>query len=63
VPTRILSGAKDPAIPPVLFEGAEQDGDDLRVEILADCGHFVPEERPQVVAERALALFGLGPTA
>jgi pimeloyl-ACP methyl ester carboxylesterase len=63
VPTRILSGEKDHAIPPVLFEGAEREGDDVTVEILAGCGHFVPEERPQVVAERALALFGLGAAA
>jgi pimeloyl-ACP methyl ester carboxylesterase len=62
VPTRLLSGEHDPAIPPVLLEGAEQYGDDLAVEILPGCGHFVPEERPELVAERALALFGLGAT-
>jgi pimeloyl-ACP methyl ester carboxylesterase len=31
----------------------------MAVEIVADCGHFVPEERPELVAERARALFGL----
>ena len=63
VPTRIVSGAKDPAIPPVLFAGAERQADDLTVEIVPACGHFVPEERPELVAERALALFGLGSAA
>jgi len=63
VPTRIMAGAKDPAIPPVLFEGAERDADDLAVEILPGCGHFVPEERSDLVAERARALFGLGAAA
>jgi pimeloyl-ACP methyl ester carboxylesterase len=44
----------------VLVEGAEQEADDLAVEVMPGCGHFVPEERPELVAERALALFGLG---
>ena len=50
------------AIPPfrsLLLDGAERDADDLAVEIVPDCGHFVPEEHPALVAERARALFGL----
>ena len=57
VPTRIMIGAGDPAIRPFLLEGAERDADDLAVEIVPECGHFVPEERPQLVVERARALF------
>jgi pimeloyl-ACP methyl ester carboxylesterase len=63
VPTRLLGGERDPAIPPVLLEGAEQYGDDMTVEILPGCGHFAPEQRPELVAERALALFGLAGAA
>ena len=59
VPTWMMVGASDPAIRPFLLEGAERDADDLVVEVVRDCGHFVPEERPQLVAERARALFGL----
>jgi pimeloyl-ACP methyl ester carboxylesterase len=59
VPTRIVVGSRDPAIPAALLEDAHRDGDDVGVEIVADCGHFVPEERPELVAERARALFGL----
>ena len=59
MPTRMMVGASDPAIRPFLLEGAERDADDLVVEVVPDCGHFVPEERPQLVAERARALFGL----
>jgi pimeloyl-ACP methyl ester carboxylesterase len=59
MPTRMMLGAGDPAIRPFLLEGAEREADDLTVEIVPDCGHFVPEERPQLVAERARALFGL----
>jgi pimeloyl-ACP methyl ester carboxylesterase len=59
VPTRIVIGSRDPAIPAVLLEGAHDDADEVAVEIVADCGHFVPEERPELVADRARALFGL----
>jgi pimeloyl-ACP methyl ester carboxylesterase len=59
MPTRIMVGAGDPAIPPFLLEGAERGADDLAVEIVPDCGHFVPEEQPELVAQRARALFGL----
>jgi pimeloyl-ACP methyl ester carboxylesterase len=60
VPTLLMTGAQDHAIPPVLVEGAEPEADDLTVEIVPGCGHFLPEEAPQLVAERALAQFGLG---
>jgi pimeloyl-ACP methyl ester carboxylesterase len=59
VPTRIMLGARDPAIPVVLLDGADDDADDVRVEIVPDCGHFVPEEHPALVARRARELFGL----
>ena len=59
VPTRIMLGSRDPAIPAVLLDGAQDDADDVSVEIVAECGHFVPEERPELVAERARELFGL----
>jgi pimeloyl-ACP methyl ester carboxylesterase len=60
VPTRLMTGERDHAIPPVLLEGAEREANDLAVEAIPGCGHFVPEERPELVAERALELFGLG---
>ena len=59
VPTRIMLGARDPAIPVVLLDGAEDDADDVRVEIVPECGHFVAEEHPALVAQRARELFGL----
>jgi pimeloyl-ACP methyl ester carboxylesterase len=59
MPTRIMLGAGDPAIRPFLLDGAEREADDLAVEIVPDCGHFVPEERPALVAGRARALCGL----
>jgi pimeloyl-ACP methyl ester carboxylesterase len=59
VPTRVMVGSGDPAIPAVLLDGAQDDADDVSVEIVAECGHFVPEERPQLVVQRARELFGL----
>lgn len=59
VPTRVMVGSGDPAIPAVLLDGAQDDADDVSVEIVAECGHFVPEEHPQLVVQRARELFGL----
>jgi pimeloyl-ACP methyl ester carboxylesterase len=59
VPTRIMVGARDPAIPLVLLDGADEDADDVFVEIVPECGHFVPEEHPELVAQRASELFAL----
>ena len=59
VPTRIMVGSRDPAIPAVLLDGAQDDADDVSVEIVPECGHFVPEEHSGLVAQRARELFGL----
>ena len=59
VPTRVMVGSRDPAIPVALLDGAQDDADDLSLEIVPECGHFVPEEQPALVAERARELFGL----
>ena len=59
VPTRIMGGSRDPAIPVVLLDGAQQDADDVSLEIVPDCGHFIAEETPGLVARRARELFRL----
>jgi len=56
-PTLVLHGKHDPAAPPRLFSGYERFADDLRVELVRDAGHFLPEERPELVAEKMLAFF------
>ena len=58
VRTILLAGADDPAVRPVMLEGVERSGEDLRLEVLADTGHFVPEERPERVVAAARELFG-----
>jgi pimeloyl-ACP methyl ester carboxylesterase len=56
-PTRFLFGAHDGAASPLLLRGVERHGDDLTVEIVPDSGHFIAEEKPELVAERAAELF------
>ncbi len=58
MPTRILAGEADPVITADILAGYEPYADDMSVEILAGCGHFVAEEKPDVVIERARELFG-----
>lgn len=58
VPTRILAGEADPVIKADILAGYEPYADDMSVEILAGCGHFVAEEKPEIVIERARELFG-----
>jgi pimeloyl-ACP methyl ester carboxylesterase len=56
VPARLVIGRRDP-LGAQLADGFEHHGDDARAEVLEGCGHFVPEERPDAVADRARALF------
>jgi pimeloyl-ACP methyl ester carboxylesterase len=58
VPTRVLAGEADPVIKADILAGYEPYADDMSVEILAGCGHFVAEEKPEIVIERARELFG-----
>jgi pimeloyl-ACP methyl ester carboxylesterase len=56
VPTRLLVGRSDQAVPEVVVRGFEPHADDMRVE-LVEGGHFLPEERPELVAREARELF------
>jgi pimeloyl-ACP methyl ester carboxylesterase len=57
-PTRLLFGADDFYIPVVVLKGVEAHGNDLTLEVVTDCSHWMPEERPDLIADRAKALFG-----
>ncbi len=53
VPTLLLFGEDDFAIHRSLIEGYEGHADEMRVELVPGCGHFIADERPELVAERA----------
>ena len=63
VPTLWLHGAEDPVIRPFMTEGTEDHADDLTVELVEDAAHFIADERPELVVERALTFFASAPTA
>ena len=56
VPTLHLNGARDPLS--VGVPNSYRDyADDMRLELVPDCGHFIPEEQPDWLLERLLAFF------
>lgn len=59
VPSRLLIGSRDP-LGAQLAAGFERHGDDASWDVVDGCGHFVPEERPERVADDARALFAKG---
>jgi pimeloyl-ACP methyl ester carboxylesterase len=61
VPTRFLFGTHDRAISQRMLNGLESHADDLTIELVPDSGHFIAEEKPDLVAERAAELFALHP--
>jgi pimeloyl-ACP methyl ester carboxylesterase len=57
VPTRVLFGAKDPTMSTRSLRGFEPHADDMEVDFVPGCGHFIADERPELVAERARSFF------
>jgi pimeloyl-ACP methyl ester carboxylesterase len=57
VPTKLLFGKGDQALKHTLLQGYEQHADDMQLELVDDCGHFIADEKPDLVAERAREFF------
>jgi pimeloyl-ACP methyl ester carboxylesterase len=57
VPTRLLFGTDDLVLRPLLLKDYSQHADAMSIELVEDCGHFIADERPQLVAARARELF------
>jgi pimeloyl-ACP methyl ester carboxylesterase len=53
VPTRMLFGKDDMALSYEILAGYERHAEDMRLELVPGCGHFIADERPDLVAERA----------
>jgi pimeloyl-ACP methyl ester carboxylesterase len=58
VPTRLLFGMEDFAITKrLLRRDPSEFADDFTIEFIPDTGHFIAEERPELVNDRALEFF------
>ena len=55
-PTRVLYGREE-GIDPALLGGFERNADDMRLEVVDGAAHFLVDERPDLVAQRALEFF------
>lgn len=63
-PTLLLFGVHDTAISTRMIAGYEPYADDLEVEFVQESGHWIAEEVPDLVVDRALDFFAAGvPTA
>jgi pimeloyl-ACP methyl ester carboxylesterase len=58
VPTRSILGDRDILVRGADLGGYEDHADDMTVERVPEAGHFLPEERPELVVERIVELFG-----
>jgi pimeloyl-ACP methyl ester carboxylesterase len=57
VPTLLMLGANDPIVPTRVPERVRQRADELQVEVVKAKGHFLPEEAPRLVFQRATEFF------
>jgi pimeloyl-ACP methyl ester carboxylesterase len=57
VPTKLLFGTGDAALHHGTLKGYERHADDMQVEKVDGCGHFIADEMPDLVAARALEFF------
>jgi len=60
VPTKLLFGVDDAVLRPELLAGYEKHAEQMDIELVPDCGHFIVDERPQLVADRARDFFATG---
>ena len=57
VPTKLLFGKGDQALKYTLLDGYQQHADDMQLELVDGCGHFIADEMPDLVAEKAREFF------
>lgn len=53
VPTLLVFGSEDFVLRPSMLGGYQYHADDMRVELVPNCGHFIVDELPDLVADRA----------
>lgn len=57
VPTRMVFGADDFVLRPSMLAGWQKHAEQMTVELVEGCGHFIADERPELVADRAREFF------
>jgi pimeloyl-ACP methyl ester carboxylesterase len=57
VPVLMLHGAADLAIAPRMLDGLSEHAPESEIEVVPGVGHFILDEAPELVLERARALF------
>ena len=57
VPTLLMHGEHDRVITPDMVRASMRPDDRLEVEFVPDSGHWILQEKPDLVAERALWWF------
>jgi len=62
-PTLFLFGADDGVVRPHQLRGYERHADDMRLELIPGVGHFIAEEAPELVVNRATEHFELATSA
>ena len=55
-PTRLVFGVRDPVLTTRAAKDAAAQTDSIELELVADAGHFVVDEKPELVADRLLAM-------
>lgn len=57
-PTLFLHGTQDAVLHPAFLRGFERHADDMSLELVEGAGHWIAEQRPDLVLARARAFFG-----
>jgi pimeloyl-ACP methyl ester carboxylesterase len=57
VPTLLIAGQRDPVLPTHTLRAHADHMDALELELVPDAGHFVVDEKPDLVADRMLRFF------
>ncbi|MCW2988842.1 MAG: hypothetical protein JWM24_1780 [Solirubrobacterales bacterium] len=61
VPTRLVFGADDFVLRPEMLAGYQRHADEMELELVPGCGHFIADEMPDLVAARAREFLAPGP--
>jgi pimeloyl-ACP methyl ester carboxylesterase len=60
-PTLLLHGTGDTVLRPAFLRGYEAYADDMKLELVDGVGHYIADEAPDLILERALEFFARSP--